>query len=137
MATRKLSWSKRQPVAGESVSSRLAAGGWFGCCPICFLATGANVRGLPATALGFGGSLMTIGPEVRTGTLLKNPGPSPRAVQTSPVSRIMYNHKVTHTAAASPTGASSISLEATSSSSTESDGRPRGTKIKTSATGAK
>ena len=84
---------------------------------------------------------MTIGPEVRTGTLLKNPGPSPRAVQTSPVSldceSHMYNHTFTHTAAAPATGVSSISLEATSSSSTESDGRPRGTKIKTNATGAK
>ena len=67
MATRKLSWSKRQPAAGESVSSRLAAGGWFGCCPICFLATGADVQGLLARCLDdlrLRGSPMTIGPKV-------------------------------------------------------------------------
>ena len=136
MATRKLSWSKRQPVAGESVSSRLTAGGWFGCCPICFLATGAAVRGLPATVLGSGGFLVTIGSKVpRSKTRGRRRAPHALQAQTSP--EYMYNHRFTHTAAASATGVSSISLEATSSSSTESDGRPRGTKIKTSATGAR
>ena len=55
----------------------------------------------------------------------------PRAVQTSRTYTLNN-----YTASASATGVSSISF-VDSSSSTESDGRPRGTKIKTSTTGAK
>ena len=140
VGTGKLSWSQRQPAAGESVSSRLAAGGWFGCCPICFLATGAAVWGLPATVLGSGGFLVTMGPEVpRSKTQGQNSiAAAPCRAPCRPYVLDSRTYTLNnYTAAAPPTGASSISLEATSSSSTASDGHPRGTKIKTKATGAR
>ena len=66
------------------------------------------------------------------GTLGADVPIAPLRAYTSPVTYTLNNY----TAAAPATGVSSISLEA-SSSSTESDGRPRGTKIKTNATGAR